>query len=180
MIDVKNYFIYNLIKLEFLGGFIMTLMEDLLIKGYIDENMNERVKNSTADYIVRLLTFCAKSDGNISSKERDYIIDYIENNTVYDVNLIWDNIIRTMNISDIQKNFALQYIIKENEKPRKNDSNVVIAVIVNHESAMEYLLEYLEELRNNYQIRIYSKDKNLLNKYDLCKYDVFYYSNILN
>lgn len=56
----------------------MTLMEDLLIKGYIDENMNERVKNSTADYIVRLLTFCAKSDGNISSKERDYIIDYIE------------------------------------------------------------------------------------------------------
>ena len=40
MIDVKNYFIYNLIKLEFLGGFIMTLMEDLLIKGYIYENMN--------------------------------------------------------------------------------------------------------------------------------------------
>ena len=107
-------------------------------------------------------------------------LDYIENNTVYDVNLIWDNIIRTMNISDIQKNFALQYIIKENEKPRKNDSNVVIAVIVNHESAMEYLLEYLEELRNNYQIRIYSKDKNLLNKYDLCKYDVFYYSNIVD
>ncbi|WP_455539144.1 DnaJ domain-containing protein [Terrisporobacter sp.] len=56
----------------------MTLMEDLLLKGYIDENIDEGVKNSTADYIVRLLTFLAKSDGYISCKERDYIINYME------------------------------------------------------------------------------------------------------
>ena len=32
---------------------------------------------STIDYIIHLLTYCAKSDGKITSKERDYIIDYI-------------------------------------------------------------------------------------------------------
>lgn len=67
----------------------MTLMEDLLVKGYIDENMNQEVKNSTADYIVRLLTFLAKSDGDISSKERDYIINYIETFDMNDSEETW-------------------------------------------------------------------------------------------
>lgn len=56
----------------------MALMEDLLLKGYIDENLEEHVKGATADYLIRLLTFCAKSDHEISFKERNYIIDYIE------------------------------------------------------------------------------------------------------
>ena len=41
----------------------MALMEDLLLKGYIDEHMDEMVKCATADYLIRLLTYCAKSDG---------------------------------------------------------------------------------------------------------------------
>ena len=32
----------------------MTLMEDLLLKGYIDENLEENVENATADYLMRL------------------------------------------------------------------------------------------------------------------------------
>ena len=56
----------------------MALMEDLLLKGYLDEDIEENVKCATADYLVRLLTYIAKADGEISSKERDYIIDYIE------------------------------------------------------------------------------------------------------
>ena len=55
----------------------MSLMEDLLIKGYLDENINKNVENATADYLIRLLTYCAKADREISSEERDYIINYI-------------------------------------------------------------------------------------------------------
>ena len=80
MIDDKNYFLYNLIKfikIKILGGFNMALMEDLLLKGYIDQNMDQLVKNATADYLIRLLTFCAKADGYISNEERNFIIDYI-------------------------------------------------------------------------------------------------------
>lgn len=56
----------------------MALMEDLLLKGYIDENLDENFENATADYLIRLFTYCAKCDKEISSKERDYIINYIQ------------------------------------------------------------------------------------------------------
>ena len=56
----------------------MALMEELLLKGYIDKNLEENVENATADYLIRLLTYIAKADDKISSKERDYIISYIE------------------------------------------------------------------------------------------------------
>lgn len=72
MIDWKNYFLYNLIKFiyfKFKGDFSMALMEDLLLKGYIDEHMDEMVKCATADYLIRLLTYCAKSDGYIPTKK---------------------------------------------------------------------------------------------------------------
>ena len=56
----------------------MDVIEDLLLKGYIDESLNENVENATADYLVQLLTYCAKADKEISPEERDYIINYIE------------------------------------------------------------------------------------------------------
>lgn len=56
----------------------MALMEELLLKGYIDDEIEENVTSATADYLIRLLTYIAKADKKISSKERDYIINYIE------------------------------------------------------------------------------------------------------
>ncbi len=56
----------------------MALIEDLLMKGYLDENLEEKVESATADYLIRILTYIAKSDGEISPEERDYIINYIE------------------------------------------------------------------------------------------------------
>ena len=37
-------------------------------------------------------------------------IQYIDKNTDYDVNLIWDNIIRTFDVNDLQRNLHLLYI----------------------------------------------------------------------
>lgn len=56
----------------------MDLMEDLLLKGYIDESLEENVEIATADYLIRLLTYCAKADEEITAKERNYIVNYIE------------------------------------------------------------------------------------------------------
>lgn len=100
----------------------MPILEKLLLKGYIDTNLNEinfdyckvkcpfcneeynledgiynctnckktfrkigfstydekKVSNATADYLVQLLTYCAKADKLISCEERDFIVNYIE------------------------------------------------------------------------------------------------------
>ncbi len=55
----------------------MSLIEDLLLKGYLDDNLKES-SNNAADYLIRIFTYCAKSDGVICANERDYIIKYIE------------------------------------------------------------------------------------------------------
>ncbi len=92
MIDREIYFLYNLnifTNIKTLGGIIMALMEDLLLKGYIDENMDHMVKSATADYLIRLLTFCAKADGYISNEERNFIIDYIEQFHMNDSEETW-------------------------------------------------------------------------------------------
>ncbi|WP_018590690.1 J domain-containing protein [Terrisporobacter glycolicus] len=67
----------------------MTLMEDLLLKGYIDENLEENVENATADYLMRLFIYCAKADEKISQKERDYILDYFESFDMNSSEEIW-------------------------------------------------------------------------------------------
>ena len=67
----------------------MALMEELLLKGYIDENMDEMVKNATADYLIRLLTYCAKADGYISNEERNFIINYMETFDMNDSEESW-------------------------------------------------------------------------------------------
>ena len=40
-------------------------------------------------------------------------VDYIKNNLNYDVNLIWDNILRTQNQADIKKNLNLNFLLKK-------------------------------------------------------------------
>ena len=105
----------------------MPIIEKLLLKGYIDMNLNEinfdyckvkcpfcneeynledgiynctnckktfrkigfgtydekKVSNATADYLVQLLTYCAKADKSISCEERDFIVNYIKS---FDIN----------------------------------------------------------------------------------------------
>lgn len=67
----------------------MALMEDLLLKGYIDENLEENTESATADYLIRLLTYCIKTEDEISPKTRDYIINYIESFDMNDSEETW-------------------------------------------------------------------------------------------
>lgn len=106
-------------------------------------------------------------------------LEYIENNTDYDVNLIWDNVIRTIDISDIQKNFALQYIISETKNVLAKKASIVIAVSVKYNEALEYVLEYLQLIDDICEIRIYSKNNELLTAYKEYGYSVFDKDNIL-
>lgn len=38
----------------------------------------KKVSSSTVDYLIHLLTFCAKCDGEITHHERDFILEYID------------------------------------------------------------------------------------------------------
>lgn len=92
-------------------------------------------------------------------------IEYINSNTDYNVNLIWDNIIRTMNISDLYHSLHLQYILSDAEIICKEHSDVVIAVSANYANACEYVIEYLKPMFSLLNIRVYAKNEEILNFY---------------
>lgn len=91
-------------------------------------------------------------------------IDYIDKETKYDVNLIWDHIIRTLNMTDLQRSLHLQYVIFP-EKDFLNLKNIVIAVFVRYQEATEYVLEYLGKANSRYEIRIFAGNKECLEFY---------------
>lgn len=53
------------------------------------------------------------------------ILDYVENNSDYDIEMIYNNLIRSMDIHDILVNLNLNYVIKEKEE---NNEDVKIGV----------------------------------------------------
>ncbi len=90
---------------------------------------------------------------------------YIEHNTDYDVDLIWENILRTMNIADLQRNLNLQYIVKEKKGFGERRRSLALAVFVRYEKSGEYLQDYLKRLRRDMEIVVFSKEEGLLADY---------------
>lgn len=98
-------------------------------------------------------------------------IEYIDKNTNYDVNLIWKNIIRTLDVNDIYRNFHLNFIIDRNKVACKRGENykVLICARVNHMSAFEFVSEYLTSINKENEaihILVYSDDVDLIRKYN--------------
>lgn len=102
----------------------------------------------------------------IQTQENQHLaMEYIDKHTDYDINLIWENIIRTLNVSDLQKKLNLQYIVSEEFTYQTSKSKIMIAVFIKYSASFDYVLDYLEDLKDFCAITIFSYDKNLLDKY---------------
>lgn len=117
-------------------------------------------------------------------------IDYIDKYTSYDVDLIWENLIRTLNMTDLQKNLHFQYIIQSEDNLEVNNSIVIIAVFIHCKGSAEYIFDYLKNL--NCPVKIILENQDFLQEYvnlgfecvifsqenrkeilaELCKYDL--------
>lgn len=92
-------------------------------------------------------------------------IDYIDRHTHYDVNHIWDNLIRTLNIGDLQRNLCLRYAIAP-EKNRDCDGNhVTVVVVAEHKGSAQLVAEYLGRLPLEYEREIVSDRDDVLEAY---------------
>lgn len=104
-------------------------------------------------------------------------VNYIDKSTDYDVRLIWENIIRSFDSSDLQRNLCFQYVIEE--KIGEYDcqkEDILILVWVSHFNSVEYVLEYLEKLRKFYHIVVLADEQVLLNPYQNLGYETYEYS----
>jgi len=74
-------------------------------------------------------------------------LTYIDENTPYDVDHIYRNIIRTMNVADLYRNLLLRYVSGQNSE-MNNSKKIYIAVFVKYQESVEYVLEYLDNVQN--------------------------------
>lgn len=82
--------------------------------------------------------------------------NYLKDDTNYDVNLIWDSILRTTNMSDIKERMQLNYVLpKDFIKPhvRKN-SRVALILNINYEDKIAYCYNYASAMPQNADIYI--------------------------
>ncbi len=72
------------------------------------------------------------------------LYQYLEQNTIYDLNLIWDVLLRTAHMSDIKERLQLNYILPDNlslpdEKP---DLKAALCLHIYYPDQIEYCLRY--------------------------------------
>lgn len=99
-------------------------------------------------------------------------MDYIDQSTSYDLELIWKNLIRTLNMSDLHKNLHLQYIICSDKKYETFYTDAIVIVFVKYKNSSSYIKEYLSELQ--IPVKIILKNQELIKEYKdfVPKYEV--------
>ena len=84
------------------------------------------------------------------------LYDYLRKKTNYDVNLIWDNILRTTNMSDVKDRMQLNYILsKEFSNLKENkDHKIALVLHIYFEDKIDYCLKYAYSMPENADIYI--------------------------
>lgn len=98
---------------------------------------------------------------------------HIEKNTGYDIGLIWENIIRTLDISDLQKKLCLQYVVDESAQvPNIEKQKALFIVQINYLNSYEYVTEKLQNLHNFFDVIIYTPKDEIAELYSAEEYEV--------
>ena len=73
-------------------------------------------------------------------------LEYIDKNTDYDVNLIWDYLLRTKNLRTLWEQLQLEYVINRNvlERPFTYDKEIAVILHIYYEDQVEKMATYCE------------------------------------
>lgn len=87
-------------------------------------------------------------------------LEFIENCTNYDTNLIWNNLLRTQSGSTLKRNLHLNYFLDENvyfgnKKKLKSDTKVALLIYSYYEDMTDYALSYAQNMPEWADIYIY-------------------------
>lgn len=82
-------------------------------------------------------------------------LDYIQNNTSYDVNLIYDYLLKKYNLDDLKQSLNLNYVLSEkHEENLKCDKKIAVIAHLFYPDMFEYCKEFLSNCPENIDIYI--------------------------
>lgn len=91
--------------------------------------------------------------------------EYLRKKTNYDVNLIWDNLLRTVNMWDLKERMQLNYILPPNiSSSIVGNKRVALMIHLYFEDKIDYCLHYVQSMPQNSDIYITTdmEEKKLL------------------
>lgn len=100
----------------------------------------------------------------IGNNIRDFY-EYLDADTSFDVNTLWDNILRTENMADIKNNMQLNYIIPTNNRignisdGNKNNPRVALFMHIYFEDLIDECLGYAQSMPDYADIYITTNDE---------------------
>ena len=118
---------------------LYNIYEDVVYKGY--------------GFVPKKAFVNEKSDTLVHNNGSDLrkCMDYLQNESDYDVSIIYDYLIKHCNLDDIKESLNLNYILPEMYKPEASYSDKKIAVVSHmyYQDLFEYDLRYLRNLPDN-------------------------------
>ena len=132
-------------------GFRADAYQSDKLKGYFFDNLTHNMERLIRDDQIpfaRIRPFCTNmqdqslSIGYASDPRR--ALDYIDKHTEYDVNLIWDYILRTKNLTNIWRQLQLEYVVSKYcvEKPFLYDKPIAVILHIYYADQVELLADY--------------------------------------
>ena len=102
-----------------------------------------------------------RSGGEAASEVFKYIRDKLD----YDVDLIWENLLRTQNMADVKKRLQLNYVLSSRYRIKRKNSIKKIALILHiyYIELAESCRKYVESVPQNVDVFITVPDKKRLN-----------------
>ena len=91
-------------------------------------------------------------------------LEYIKNNTEYDISMIWENVLRLYSISDIFEAVGLEYCLSTvaSKDVSKNVLKQTLVVIhIAYADELEYVIHYLDEIPSEIDIIITAHKENI-------------------
>jgi lipopolysaccharide biosynthesis protein len=151
-------------KFEDMGFIWQTYVDTFDLQGYCYQpilmNPLELIKNRRCP-IFKRRSFFHEYDEFLSLSNGNATVDlyeYIKNNLTYDVNLIWDNILRTQNQADIKKCMQINYLLPsktlQNSALSLSNKRIALVIHIYFIDLIEYCYQYAQSMPKESDIYI--------------------------
>ncbi len=153
--DWDTYFFAELDFYDYVidSGFKVDAYQTDKLKGYffdnLSQNMFKLIKNDKIPF-ARIRPFCtdfmSQSILVNYSKDPRETLKFIEENTSYDINLIWNYILRTKNLTHIWNQLQLEYVVPKSnvEKEYTYDKKIAVVLHIYYDDLVEQIAKYCE------------------------------------
>ena len=140
---------------EFSDSCLLELMAFELIKNYKMPIIKRKNFSTEYDSVIR-------STGGDSTRKA---YDYIKNHIKYDIDMIWENILRTARLKNIKDNLHLNYILPQgyvqDDTINIGDKRVALLVHLTYKDQIEFCAHYVCSIAQNASIYVTTSTEDL-------------------